>query len=163
MGFLAMLLLMAVMFYLPFAQVRYAFTEDWRSFFDFRFIHVLLCSSPLSLLLLAIVYAISSIVLTIIKMLPVFLPAINPQFDSFSTSEALQFLNDYYFFTGLLSVLLLFILKTLAGRIYARLLIKIWSQKHLPIEFFHSQEILLLNLLNISFVCSMVMNSAIVI
>ena len=96
-GFLGMVLFIAVMLYLPSAQVRHAFTGDWQSFFDFRFVRTLVRRRPIQLLLLAVGYVISSVVLTFFKVLPVFLPAINPALEAISAAEALDFLNDYFF------------------------------------------------------------------
>ena len=150
-GFLGMVLFTAVMLYLPSAQARHAFTGDWQSFFDVRFVRTLLCRRPLQLLLLALGYAISSVVLTFFKALPVFLPAINPALEALSAAEALEFLNDYYFYTGLVALLLFFILKTAGGRIYSGALVEMWRGQILAPEDFHPQEIRILKLLEITY------------
>ena len=142
---------MAVMVYLPSAQARHAFTGDWQSFFDFRFVRTLVFRRPIQLLLLAVGYLISSVVLTFFKVLPVFLPTINPALETLSASEALDFLNDYYFYTGVVAFLLFFILKTAGGRIYSGALVEMWRKQILAPEDFHPQEVRILELLEISY------------
>lgn len=148
---LGMLLFILVMFYLPLAQTRHAFTGKWQSFFDFSFIKAMICHSPIKLLLLALGYSISSIVLTFFKILPVFFYNMNPALDALSPSQALEFINRYYFYTGLCGFLLLLFLKTIAGYIYAVTLMEMWTQKVLAIEEFHPQEISTFQMLGISY------------
>ena len=150
-GFLGMILFIATMLYVPLAQARHAFTGDWQSFFNFRFIKALICRCPLQLFLLAVGYTITSFVLTFFKVLPVFFPAMNPALEALSASQALEFLHDYYFYTGLLVFLLFFILRTAAGRIYAIALVEMWTQQVLTPEDFHPQEVRILELLEISY------------
>lgn len=151
MAFLGMFLFIGVMVYLTLAQARHAFTGDWHSFFNFRFIKALVCRCPIQLFLLAVGYSLSAIILTFFKVFPVFFPAMNSKLENLSTSETLAFLNDYYFYTGLLAFLLLFVLKTLAGRIYAQVLVRMWTEKVLLLEDFHPQEVLIFKLVNIPY------------
>ena len=150
-GILGTVLFSLIMFYLPFAQARHGFTQDWRSFFDFRFIKTMIWQRPLTILLLAIAYTFCSIIMTIVKIMPVFFPAMNPQLESLPPTEALNFLNDYYFHTGLLAFGLLLILRTFAGRIYADALKAMWTEKRLASEAFHPQERSIFKLLQIDY------------
>ena len=150
-SFLGIFLFSLVMLYLPLAQARQGFTGDWQSFFDFRFIKTMVCNRPIQILLLAVGYTICGIILTFVKIMPVFFPARNPMLESLSPKEALTFLNDYYFNTGLVAILLFFVLKTLAGRIYADALKAIWTQKLLAQGYFHPQEVHILKLFNLDY------------
>lgn len=140
-----------VMLYLSLAQVRHAFTGDWCSFFDFRFVKTLVCHCPIKLFLLAVGYCFSAIILTLFKIFPVFFPTMNPNLESLSLLDTVNFLNGYYFYTGLLAFLLLFVLKTLAGRIYAQALVAMWTQKVLSKEAFHPREVMILKLSNFAY------------
>ena len=150
-GFSGLLLLTAIMLYVPLAQARHAFTGDWHSFFDWRFIRALLWRKPLQLFLLAIGYVVVNIVLTFFKALPTFLPNINPALDNLSAIEALEFLDQYYFYTGVIAFSLLLALRTIGGNIYSSALIEIWRQSALKAEAFHREEIHLFELLEISY------------
>ena len=150
-SFLGIILFSLIMFYVPLAQTRHSFTQDWRSFFDFRFLKAMIFQCPLLIFFLALGYTACSFIVTVVKVIPVFLPAINPQLETLSSSEALNFLNDYYFYTGLINLLLFFTLKTLTGRIYADTLKKMWTEKVLSAKYFHSHEVSILQLLNIRY------------
>ena len=150
-SFLGIFLFSLIMLYLPLAQARHGFTRDWQSFFDFRFMKALVCHRPIQILFLALSYTICSIILTVIKVMPVFFPAMNPLLENLSPSEALNFLNDYYFNTGLIAFLLFFVLRTFAGRIYASALKEMWAEQRLAQESFHPQEVYILQLLQIDY------------
>ncbi len=150
-GFSGLLILTVLMLYVPLAQARHAFTGDWHSFFDWRFICALLWRRPLQLFLLAIGYVMANIVLTIFKALPTFLPTMNPALANLSAIAALEFLDQYYFYTGGIAFLLLLALKTIGGNIYSSAVREIWRQSALNPETFHQEEIRLFNLLEISY------------
>ena len=150
-GFSGLLLLTVIMLYLPTAQARHAFTGDWHSFFDWRFVTALLWRRPLQLFLLAIGYVIVNIVLTIFKALPTFLTTMNPALESLSAIEALEFLDQYYFYTGGIAFLLFLALRTIGGNIYSGAVLEIWRQSALKPEAFNKEEIRLFELLEISY------------
>ena len=150
-GFSGLLLLTGIMLYLPVAQARQAFTGDWRSFFDWRFVRTLLWRRPLQLFLLAIAYAMANIMLTFFKALLTFLPTMNPALANLSAIEALEFLNQYYFYTVGVAFLLLLALRNCGGNIYSSALIEIWRQSALKAEAFHREEVRLFELLEISY------------
>ena len=56
-GLVGVFLFIAVMFYLPLAQIRQAVKGDWRSFYQLRFVRRLLRESWVACLFLAILYA----------------------------------------------------------------------------------------------------------
>ena len=144
-GFLGTILFTVIMLYVTLAQARYALTKDWRSFLSFKLIKIWVCHRPLQLFILAISYLFSSFILFIIKIMPVFLPIINPDLESLNSTQALQFLNDYYFWTGIISLGLFFALKMMAGFIYSGVLVETW-QKNIVTEYdLHQEEIYYLN------------------
>ncbi len=150
-GFSGLLLFTAIMLYLPTAQARHAFTNDWHSFFDWRFISALLWRRPLQLFLLAIGYVIANFVLTFLKALPTFLTTINPALETLPAIEALEFLNQYYFYTGAIAFLLFLALRTIGGNIYSSALREMWCQSTLKPEAFNRQEVRLFELLKVSY------------
>ena len=150
-GFSGLLILTGIMLYLPLAQARHAFTGDWHSFFDWRFISALLWRKPLQLFLLAIGYFIVNVVLTFFKALPTFLPTMNPALENLSAIEALEFLDQYYFYTGAIAFLLFLALRTIGGHIYSSALLEIWCQSALKTEAFNREEIHLFELLAIAY------------
>ena len=150
-GFSGLLILTVIMLYVPLAQARHAFTGDWRSFFNWRFITTLLWRRPLQLFLLAIGYVMVNVVLTIFKALPTFLPTMNPALENLSAIEALEFLDQYYFYTGGIAFLLFLALRTIGGNIYSSAVLEIWFQAALKPEAFHREEIRLFELLEISY------------
>ena len=150
-GFSGLLLLTMIMLYLPLAQARHAFTNDWRSFFDWRFITALLWRRPLQLFLLAIGYLFVNVALTFFKILPTFFTAMNSALADLSAIAALELLNRYYFYTGGIAFLLLLALKTFGGNIYSSALLELWRQSVLKPEAFNSEEIRLFELLEIDY------------
>ena len=150
-GFSGLLLFTAIMLYLPSAQARHAFTNDWRSFFDWRFVSALLWRRPLQLFLLAIGYVIVNFVLTLFKALPTFFTTINPTLATLPALEALEFLNQYYFYTGAIAFLLFLALRTIGGNIYSSALREMWCQSTLKPEAFNRQEVRLFELLEVSY------------
>ena len=148
---LGIFLFSVIMFYLPLAQARHSFTQDWRSFFDYRFIKTMVLQCPLQVFFLAFGYALCGLIATLIKIMPLFFPAMNPQLELLSSSEALKFLNGYYFYTGLILLLLFFILKTCTGGIYASTLRKMWEKKLLSKESFHTHEVNILELFHFEY------------
>lgn len=152
-GFSGLLLFTVMMCYAPSAQARHAFTGDWRSFFDWRFISALLCRRPLQLFLLAIGYVIGNIALTSFKALPTFFLTMNPALETLSAIAALEFLDQYFFYTGSIAFLLFLALRTWAGRIYSGALMEMWSQSALKPDAFHLQERDLLESLEVAYGC----------
>ncbi|MDJ0706731.1 MAG: hypothetical protein QNJ46_25960 [Leptolyngbyaceae cyanobacterium MO_188.B28] len=152
-GFSGLLILTVMMLYAPSAQARHAFTGDWRSFFDWRFIRALLCRRPLQLFLLAIGYVIGNVALTTFKASPTFFLTMNPALETLSAIAALEYLDQYFFYTGGIAFLLFLGLRTWAGRIYSDGLMEMWSLSALKPNDFHLQEIQLLESLEVPYGC----------
>ncbi len=116
---LGMFLFVGAMFYVPMAQARFASTGAWRSFFQFRLIWQLIREEWLGCLLLAGLYAAVAFPVNIIKTMPEFFPQMRPALESLSPEEAISFLKVYFFWTMLLVLPMLVLLRVLAARIYA--------------------------------------------
>lgn len=152
-GFLGLMLYIVMMLYVPSAQARHAFTNDWHSFFDWRFIRMALWQRPGQLLLLAIGYVITNIVLTFFKALPTFLTTINPTLTTLSSQEALEFLNQYYFYTGGIAFLFFLALRAMGGNIYSSAVWEMWCHSKINPEAFNRQEVQLFELLQVDYGC----------
>ncbi len=150
-GSLALIVFSLLMLYIPIAQARHAFTGDWQEFYNFRMIRVLVCHRPLALFFLSIGYTITNGFVTLFKVLPAFFTAMDPTLEELSAVEALEHLSRYYFYTGLLLFLALFILKTWAGRIYAGSLVHLWRHGLVERCDFHEQESCFLEALGIDY------------
>lgn len=150
-GALGVLIFSIVMLYVPLAQSRQGVTQDWRSFFDLSMIRALIGCRPLRVVLLAIAYIFSSLLLIYFKTMPAFLPAINPDLDGLTPSEALDRLRDYYFYTGTIGFLIVVLLRSWGARIYAGGLVSLWTRSRLDRQAFHPQERSLLALTQIPY------------
>ncbi|ABW32473.1 hypothetical protein [Acaryochloris marina] len=150
-GILGMLMFMVAMLYVPAAQARQAFTGDWRSFFQLRFVQAIVCSRSLQYFFLSIGYVISSFFLTLGKAIPVFLPNTNPNLSALTASEALEYLNQYYLLIGVLGFLLVWGLRMAGGCIYAGALVDLWQQSSQPQSAFHPNESHFLQLVDIQY------------
>ncbi len=150
-GFSGLLILTVIMLYLPIAQARHAFTNDGYSFFDWRFISAVVWRRPWQLFLLAMGYAIANVVLTFFKATPTFFTTMNPNLASISPLEALELLNQYYFYSGSIAFLLFLALRTIAGNIYSSALKEMWCQSILEAEAFNQEERRWFELLAVSY------------
>jgi hypothetical protein len=150
-GFLGLVLFAVVMVYVPTAQARHAFTQDWRSFFDWRQVWALVCHRPLQLCLLAGGYVIASGILLVFKGIPAFLPILNPALETLSSQASLDWINGYYWQTSALAFLVFVLLRTAAGYIYAGSLLDLWSQAVLSSDAFHPQEVGILRLFEVTY------------
>ena len=112
-------LFVAVMFYLPMAQARQAVTGDWRSFYHFRSVRLLIRRRWFACLVLAILYALVSLPVTALKVLPYFIGQDDPAFLELSSIELLRQLRGYLFFACLLVFPGFVFLHALAARLYA--------------------------------------------
>lgn len=150
-GALGVLIFAIVMLYVPLAQARHGVIQDWRSFFDLRMIRALIGCRPLRVLLMAIAYLFASLILLYFKAMPAFFPAMNPALDGLSPIEALDRLQDYYFYTGAIGFLIGVLLRSWGARIYAGGLVSLWTRSRLDQAAFHPQERSLLELTQIPY------------
>jgi hypothetical protein len=138
-GVFGVTLFIATMFYLPMAQMRHAATGQWRAFFQFRLVWALIRQRWLGCMLLAALYAVMSVPVTILKTAPYFL------YDSFAKKhgfdaglikpepqQLVQFLNGYYFWSALVVFPAFVFLRLVAARIYAGALLDAFQSGQLP-------------------------------
>ena len=78
-GFVATVLFMLAMTYVPVAQARLAAAGTWRSFFDYRLVRALVTGRPVSVLKLTIYMVIAGLVIALYRMAPL---AIGNYFDA---------------------------------------------------------------------------------
>jgi hypothetical protein len=116
---LGILIFCAVMFYVPLAQARQAVTGNWRAFYDFNLLWTLVRRQWLGCLGLALCYSLLALPLHVLKTLPMLLPQINPQLETLSSAEALEFLRRYFFWCGLWMFPAYVLLRVLAAKLYA--------------------------------------------
>ena len=95
--------------------------------------------------ILAISYLFIRFILLIIKIIPVFLTTIHPNLESLNSTQALEFINNYYFWTGMISLGLFFALKMIAGLIDSGVLVETWQQNIVTEDDLHQEEIYYLN------------------
>ena len=116
---LGMFLFIAVMFYLPMAQARQAVTGDWRAFYDFRVVRRLVKRRWLACLVLAAAYALISLPVTYLKVIPYFIGKDDEAFLDLPAVEVLRQFHGYLFFASLFVFPAFVFLHVLAARFYA--------------------------------------------
>ncbi len=123
-GLVGVFLFIAVMFYLPLAQIRQAVTGDWRSFYELRFIRVLLRESWIACLFLALFYMLLFFPVTILKTLPGFFSNMNPALVDATPTEVRSILSRYFFWSALIVFPAFVALRLAAARIYSSALLR---------------------------------------
>jgi hypothetical protein len=118
-GLLGVGLFAGAMLYLPMAQAHQAATGSWRAFYQGRVIFGLIHQVSVRYLLLAVGYALFSMVILGFIVAPMFFPQMSPELQSLSVEEVRQILKDYFFWVGMLGFWCTVILKCAAARIYA--------------------------------------------
>lgn len=109
----------AAMFYLPLAQARQAVTGEWRAFFQFRLIRKLARERWVFCVLLAGLYSVLAIPLSVLKTSPMFWMHNSPALSHLAPDQVVAMLRGYYFWCAL-AVLPGFVLAHVAAaRIYA--------------------------------------------
>jgi len=119
-GWIGILCFIAAMLYVPLAQAHQAVTGEWRAFYDFRLVWGMVRSRWASCLMLAVLYTLLMVPVTVIRIAPMFFPQAIPGFGDLSHARALKILNDYYFVAALWVFPAYVALRLAAGRIYAR-------------------------------------------
>lgn len=119
-GLSGVALFIAAMFYVPMAQARQAVTGDWKTFYDYRLIRRLAKKEWPACVVLAGCYAALSFPLMVMRIIPGFFDAMNPNFASLSEAEILQTAKNYYFWVCLVGFIAYIALRIIASRIYAR-------------------------------------------
>ncbi|MBM3845307.1 MAG: hypothetical protein FJ405_03340 [Verrucomicrobia bacterium] len=113
----------AAMFLLPMCMARQTMSCDWRRFYDFRLVWKLVRRDWLCHGLIAASYALLSVPLTVLKIIPGFLPQINRAMDAYTPQQAADFLGRYWWMAGGAFVVVFFLLRLASAKAYARSLL----------------------------------------
>lgn len=117
-GLTGVFLFSLVMMYVPMAQVRQAVTGEWKTFYQFKTNWRLIRSCWFYYAMLALLFTLISLPITIFKTAPGFFPQMNPALIDATDAELLSVLNQYFFVVSFFC-LAGFILVRLAGvRVY---------------------------------------------
>ena len=100
-GWIGILLFIAVMFYVPMAQARQAVTGDWRSFYEFRLVWELIRRRWLASVGLALLAVAFSAPVMVLRIVPAFFAQFDPTWMDKPPQEVATLLNYYYFWTAL--------------------------------------------------------------
>jgi hypothetical protein len=84
------------MFYVPLAQARQAVTGEWRSFYQFRLIWKIVRDRWVYCVLLAVLYALLSVPLSVLKTSPMFWMHSSPSLGALTSAQVEQFQRDGY-------------------------------------------------------------------
>jgi hypothetical protein len=107
------------MFYVPVAQARQAVTGDWRCFFQFRLIRKLARDRWVYCVLLAGLYTLLSLPLSVMKTSPMFWMHNSTALATLTTTQVLALLKGYYFWCALVVLPGFVLVHLVAARIYA--------------------------------------------
>ena len=122
-GFLGIFLFSLVMLYLPMAQARYAFTQQWQTFYHFKVNFKLISQQVKSILLLALLFLFFAVFTNAFKTLPMFIHGLHSGIYNMSDEELLSFLKTYFLVGTIIVMPLYFITKKYLAKLYAKALI----------------------------------------
>jgi hypothetical protein len=128
------------MFYVPLAQARQAVTGQCRSFYQFRLIWKLARDRWVYCVLLAFLYGLLSIPLSILKSSPMFWMHASPALGALTSVQVVASLKAYFFWCAVVMLPAFVIVHVAAARIYASGLVslvqngKIATSELAPIE-----------------------------
>jgi hypothetical protein len=109
----------AAMFYIPLAQARQAVTGQWRCFYQFRFICKLARDRWVYCVLLALLFSLLNVPLSILKTSPMFWMHSSAALGTLTNAQAVAMLKGYFFWCALAVLPAFVILHVVAARIYA--------------------------------------------
>jgi hypothetical protein len=117
-GLTGIFLFSLVMMYVPMAQVRQAVTGEWKTFYHFQTNWRLIRSCWFYYAMLALLFSIISIPVTVFKTAPGFFVQGNPALINATDAELLQLLNRYFFFASFFCFAGFVIVRLAAVRVY---------------------------------------------
>ena len=112
-------LFIGAMIYLPMAQARHAVTGEWKSFYQFRVVRLLVRRRAMACLVLAGAYSLASLPVSILITAPLFFEQGNPRFVDMSDAELLAALNVWFRFTAAVGFIAFVGLRVIGARVYA--------------------------------------------
>jgi hypothetical protein len=121
---LGIVLFVFAMFYIPMAQVHQAVVNDYRAFFDFRFVWQLIRSRLTAYVALAGLFAVLGVVVEGLKTAPVFFDGYNPAWTDLDDRAFRRALEGYYLWCGLYLFLFLLLTRRLAVSVYCSAVLK---------------------------------------
>ncbi len=125
-------LFLVAMLYLPMAQARQAVTGDWRSFYHFRTVWRLIQRRRLACFVLAGLFSLVSLPLTILRTIPLGVGN-SPEYASLTNTELLAWANTYYFYVSIAGFVGFALLRMVAARIYAGALLEAFRMGELSV------------------------------
>jgi hypothetical protein len=136
---LGILLFVAAMFYVPMGQVHQAVTGDMRAFYDFRFVWQLIRARLTAYVLYAAGFLVIAMVLEVFKIAAVGSAVCNLPGDPTAADlqAAQQYLQQYYWFCGLLLFLALLLTRRLMVSIYCSAVLKVLRRGRVRPEELH--------------------------
>ena len=132
-GLLGVALFIAAMFYVPIAQARQASTGQWRSFYEFSLIWLLVRSQWWGCIKLAALYALLGLLTMVLKAAPIGFDR-SPEYAALSNIEALERLETYFFWAGAVVFAAYVTVRLVAARIYAESLLVAIQHGVIPVE-----------------------------
>lgn len=123
-GFIATLMFIFFMTYVPMAQARLATAGTWRAFFDYKLIRSLVAGNPFSLLKLTIYFVAAGLVIAILRILPLAAGNYMENIAAWPEERLMALKLGYYVLCIAIAFALFLALRLAAARIYARALLK---------------------------------------
>jgi len=138
---LGIFIFLAVMLYLPMAQIRQAATGRWKAFYHFKLIWALVRERWIMMLLLAGFYSLISLPITILKTAPAFFPEMDPTLVELSAVEALDYINRYFFFAGTAGFIGFVVLRWVTTKIYSSALLSCLKKGSITTDELYDDEV----------------------
>jgi hypothetical protein len=139
-AFLGVVLFALVMLFLPLAQVRHAFTGDWRTFYALRILLKLSGTIAGRYAVLALLYLGAGLFVAVGKSLPTFFPNFLDFVTEISDEELRTFLRFYYLGYAGIGFLLYLGLRRHAARLYVDGLIRLLREGSISLGELHERE-----------------------
>ncbi len=136
-GLLGIFLFIAAMFYVPMAQVHQAVTEDYRAFFDVRFIWRLIQARLSAYVVLAALLTLASLPLEILKTAPRFFDGFIDSWTNASDAEVHSKLQYYFLACSNFFFLTFMVWHLVAARIYQSSVLKVLERGWVTHEELH--------------------------
>ncbi|PCJ59750.1 MAG: hypothetical protein COA79_10115 [Planctomycetota bacterium] len=135
-GVLGVILFSLAMLYVPMAQARFAFTQQWKTFYQFRVNMILISQQVKSYALFALLILFFAVFTNLFKTLPMFFSGMNLGIEDMSDEQLLAFMKNYFFVGTFIVMPLFFIIKRFMAKLFAKALIlsvqrELLSQKDL--------------------------------
>ncbi len=122
-GLSGVVLFIAAMLYVPMAQARQALTGQWRSFYEFGLVRRVIGARWWAMIALAALFVIFTLPVMVFKTAPLVFDRF-PELSELNDAEALQFLQNYFFWVCVVCFPIYVFVHVAAARLYAGSLLK---------------------------------------